>query len=234
MRPILYSCRRCPYAMRARLAIASAGVEVELREVVLRDKPQEMLAASPKGTVPVLITGTGVIEESRDIMDWALTQNDPEGLRDMPTEGAGWIARIEGPFKTALDRYKYDTRYRDADPAAERTKAAALLWQVDAALRRSLWLHGDRPTLADLATITFVRQFAMVDKAWFDTQDWSGVRGWLYRFLASERFAAIMQKHAKWHIADAPVLFPLPELAELTKCQGILQTGFEKPSDGYR
>jgi glutathione S-transferase len=208
MTPILYSFRRCPYAMRARLAIVSAGIEVELREVALRDKPQEMLEASPKGTVPVLITDTGVIEESREIMDWALAQNDPEGLLDMPPEGEEWIAQIEGPFKTALDRYKYVTRYPGTDPVAEREKAAAILWQADAALRRRIWLYGERPTLADLATITFVRQFSMVDRDWFGAQDWSGIQGWLYRFLASERFTAIMEKHAKWQVTDTPVLFP--------------------------
>ncbi|NIY79495.1 glutathione S-transferase [Celeribacter sp. HF31] len=208
MRPILYSFRRCPYAMRARLAIASAGLEVELREVVLRDKPQEMLAASPKGTVPVLITETGVIEESRDIMDWALAQNDPEGLLGMPPEGEDWIAQIEGPFKTALDRYKYETRYEGVEPLVEREKAAAILRQVDGLLRERPWLYGDRPSLADLATITFVRQFAMVDRAWFDEADWPGVQGWLARFLASGRFAEIMAKYAKWQPGDTPVIFP--------------------------
>lgn len=212
MRPILYSFRRCPYAMRARLAIASAGREVELREVVLRDKPQEMLAVSPKGTVPVLITETGlmtgVIEESRDIMDWALAQNDPEGLLAMPPEGEDWIAQIEGPFKTALDRYKYETRYEGVEPLAEREKATAILRQVDGQLRQHDWLYGDRPSLADLATITFVRQFAMVDRAWFDEADWPGVQGWLARFLASGRFAEIMAKYAKWQPGDKPVIFP--------------------------
>ncbi|WP_417278685.1 glutathione S-transferase [Celeribacter sp.] len=212
MRPILYSFRRCPYAMRARLAIASAGLEVELREVVLRDKPQEMLAASPKGTVPVLITETGVmtgvIEESREIMDWALAQNDPEGLCDMPREGEEWIAQIEGPFKAALDRYKYETRYEGVEPLAEREAAAGILRQVDSQLRERLWLYGDRPSFADLATITFVRQFAMVDRVWFDQEDWPGVQGWLARFLASERFAQIMLKYEKWQPGDDPVVFP--------------------------
>ncbi|WP_226551995.1 glutathione S-transferase [Celeribacter naphthalenivorans] len=212
MRPILYSFRRCPYAMRARLAIASVGLEVELREVVLRDKPQEMLAASPKGTVPVLITETGVmtgvIEESREIMDWALAQNDPEGLLDMPPEGEEWIAQIEGPFKVALDRYKYETRYEGVEPLAEREKAAAILRQVDEQLRERLWLYGDRPSFADLATITFVRQFAMVDRAWFEHEDWAGIQGWLARFLASERFAQIMLKYEKWQPGGDPVIFP--------------------------
>jgi len=207
MRPILYSFRRCPYAMRARLAIASAGLEVELREVVLRDKPHAMLEASPKGTVPVLITETGVIEESRDIMDWALAQNDPEGLRRMPDAGEDWIAQIEGPFKTALDRYKYETRYQDVEPTAERDKAAQILQQAEPRLRTTPWLFGDTPTLADLATITFVRQYAMVDHAWFAAQDWVGVNGWLERFLTSDRFAQIMHKYPKWEPTAEPLVF---------------------------
>nr|WP_319248704.1 glutathione S-transferase [uncultured Celeribacter sp.] len=208
MRPILYSFRRCPYAMRARLALQSAGCQVELREILLRDKPQPMLAASPKGTVPVLITDEGVIDESRDIMEWALSRNDPERLCDMPAAGNDWIARIEGPFKTALDRYKYATRYEDADPEAERDAAAEVLWQVDAALSQQDWLFGDCPKLADLATITFVRQFAMVDRGWFDAQEWTGVQNWLDRFLSSERFQSIMKKYPVWTEDSPPVLFP--------------------------
>ncbi|EKE74437.1 glutathione S-transferase [Celeribacter baekdonensis] len=208
MRPILYSFRRCPYAMRARLAILSAGIEVELREILLRDKPQEMLAASPKGTVPVLIIDDRVIDESRDIMDWALAQNDPEGLLDMPPKRRDWIATIEGPFKFALDRYKYAPRYNGADPVTERDTAAQILQRVEAQLQVTPWLYGNQPSFADLATITFVRQYANVDRAWFDAQDWPGVRGWLDRFLASDRFATIMTRYPKWETLAIPVVFP--------------------------
>ncbi|SLN09953.1 stringent starvation protein A [Aquimixticola soesokkakensis] len=205
--PILYSFRRCPYAMRARLALASAGVAVELREVVLRDKPAELIAASPKATVPVLVIGPQVIDESRDIMDWALAQNDPEGWRDMPAAGHDWIAQIDGPFKQALDRYKYETRYEGVIALDERAKAVDILQQVDAALRDSDWLFGARPCLADMATLTFVRQFAQVDRAWFDAQGWDGVKRWLDAFVTSERFAAIMGKYPKWQAGDAPTRF---------------------------
>jgi glutathione S-transferase len=208
MRPILYSFRRCPYAMRARLAILSAGIEVELREILLRDKPQEMLDASPKGTVPVLILKDRVIDESRDIMEWALAQHDPEGLLDMPPDAQDWIAAIEGPFKSALDRYKYAPRYNGADPVAERDVAAQILYRAEAQLQKALWLYGPHPSFADLATLTFVRQYANVDRAWFDAQDWSGVRGWLDRFLASDRFAAIMTRYPKWETLAIPVVFP--------------------------
>ncbi len=194
--------------MRARLALASAGIEAELREILLRDKPQEMLEASPKGTVPVLVDGDQVVDESRDIMDWALARHDPEGWRDMPDRGEEWIAAIEGPFKTALDRYKYHTRYEGANPVDERGAAASILWSVDDQLRESAWLFGDRPTLADMATVTFVRQFANTDRAWFDAQDWGGVRRWLDDFTGSDRFAAIMTKYPQWSAGDVPVIFP--------------------------
>jgi glutathione S-transferase len=207
--PILYNFRRCPYAMRARLALLSAGITVEVREIILRDKPAHMLKLSPKGTVPVLwLGGTDVIDESRDIMDWALGQNDPESLLDMPPAGADWIAAIEGPFKSALDRYKYATRYEGVDQNIERARAESILMTVDAQLRQTDWLFSDRPCLADLATITFVRQFANVDRAWFDAQDWLGVKGWLERFLASSRFADIMQKYPLWHPDGPSGYFP--------------------------
>ena len=208
--PILYNFRRCPYAMRARLALLSAGRTVEVREIVLRAKPAHMLELSPKGTVPVLWLGDCVIDESRDIMEWALAQNDPEGLLNMPTEGHDWIAAIEGPFKSALDRYKYATRYEGVDSTLERDKAEAILMTVDAQLHQTDWLYSDRPCLADLATITFVRQFANVDRAWFDAQEWDGVRAWLERFLASDRFANIMQKYPFWHDGAQSLYFPEP------------------------
>lgn len=206
-RPILYSFRRCPYAMRARLALMSAGIEVELREVILRDKPGALLEASPKGTVPVLVNDQQVIDESRDIMIWALRQNDPEHLLEMPAEGEAWIDTIDGPFKTALDRYKYANRFAGSDSTQERARAAEILATVDAQLTTRKWLFGDAPTLADLATITFVRQYAHVDRAWFDSQNWSGVRGWLDRFLDSERFAAIMSKYPQWTPESPVTLF---------------------------
>lgn len=206
--PILYNFRRCPYAMRARLALLSAEITVEVREIILRAKPDHMLELSPKGTVPVLWLGDRVIDESRDIMNWALAQNDPKGLLDMPREGEDWIAKIEGPFKTALDRYKYATRYEGVDTSVERKTAQDILMSVDAQLRQTPWLYGDRPCLADFATITFVRQFANVDRAWFDAQDWAGVKSWLERFLASDRFANIMQKYPLWHDGAQSRYFP--------------------------
>lgn len=208
MRPILYSFRRCPYAIRARLAVASAGITVELREVLLRDKAPEFLAASPSGTVPCLVSDKGVIDESLDVMQWALGCSDPEALLDMPDEGWALIETIDGPFKTALDRYKYHTRHADVDPAQERAKAGAFLAALETHLDGQDWLFGDRPSIADLAILPFVRQFAFVDKAWFDAQPWPGLSAWLERFIASERFRSVFQKHPKWEAGDPVTLFP--------------------------
>ena len=207
--PILDSFRRCPYAMRARLSIASSGVRVELREILLRDKAPEFLAASPKGTVPVVVDGANVIEESFDIMQWALGQNDPENwVSAMPPQGFDLIAEFDGPFKTFLDRTKYAVRYPEHDTAQSRAGAAGYLRQIDAMLRGQNWLYGAHPTLADFAILPFVRQFANIDRAWFNAQDWPHVVAWLDRFLASDRFQSIMPKYAKWVAGDAPVYFP--------------------------
>ena len=126
--PIFWSFRRCPYAMRARLAVLGAGLKVELREIVLRDKPQAFLNTSPSATVPALRLGDRVLDESLDIMVWALKQRDPQRMLDMPDEGWQLIARNDGPFKAALDHTKYAVRYPDLDPRAERAKAAAVVY----------------------------------------------------------------------------------------------------------
>jgi len=205
MKPVLYSFRRCPYAMRARLALASAGLEVELREIVLRDKPAGFLQTSASGTVPCLVASDGVIDESLDVMVWALKQNDPEGWLTMPQEGFELIARSDGPFKTALDRTKYANRYPGVDPVEQRAIAGVFLSELDGSIDE--WIF-DRPSLADFAILPFVRQFAFIDKDWFDAQPWPRLQGWLDRFLTSERFADIMLKYPQWHEGDPPLLFP--------------------------
>lgn len=190
---ILYSFRRCPYAMRARMALRVSGAEYEHREVVLRDKPSEMLEVSPKGTVPVLVTGEGVLEESLDIMRWALRRSDPEGWleRDDPD----LLAAIDGPFKHHLDRFKYSTRYEGADPVAHGQAALDHLRSLEGRLASSPYLCGDLRGFADIAIFPFVRQFAHADREWFDVQDLPGVRRWLDDLVGSQLFAAIMQKH---------------------------------------
>lgn len=206
--PILYSFRRCPYAMRARLAISSAGIEVELREILLRDKAQDFLDASPKATVPVLVTDK-VIDESLDIMHWALDRADPEGLKArMTEEGAALIEEADGPFKTALDQTKYAVRYPDLNPDESRAAAAGFIARLDGLLDGRDWLFGDRPTMADLAILPFVRQFAHTDLAWWDAQPFSNAQAWLARFKQSDRFARIMKKYPVWQADDPVTLFP--------------------------
>jgi glutathione S-transferase len=208
--PVLYSFRRCPYAMRARLAIAVSGQRCELREVVLRNKPAELLAASPKGTVPVLVLPEGqVIEQSLDIMRWALACNDPARWlaadRVLTDE---LIAANDGAFKRSLDRYKYPNRYAAEhggdEPTfalAQRSLAADWLMQLDARLQRDGWLCGPRASLADFALLPFVRQFAHTDVAWFEAQAWPALKSWLADFEGSALFAGVMDKHLPWQAA---------------------------------
>lgn len=207
-RPVLWSFRRCPYAMRARLAIASAGVSCDLREIVLRNKPEAFLMASPKGTVPVVEDGPTVIEESLDVMLWALRQADPEGWLNMPASGYDLVAEADGPFKQALDRTKYAVRYPDVEVSEERRKAGEFLMKIDAALADQSWLFGDTPRLADMAILPFIRQFAHVDLDWFNAQPWTAAARWLEAFKVSARFKAIMTKYPPWQPGDATVTFP--------------------------
>lgn len=206
MTSILYSFRRCPYAMRARLAVAASGVTVELREILLRDKAPEFLATSPSGTVPCLKTDDQVIDESLDVMKWALAQNDPQGWLDMPDAGHDLIATADGPFKQALDHTKYAVRHPDKDAEEERAKAHAFLHDLNAQLTQQ-FLYKQTPTLADMAILPFVRQFANVDKARFDAEDWPNLSRWLEAFLVSSEFQAIMPKYKVWASGDAPTFF---------------------------
>ena len=212
--PVLYSFRRCPYAMRARLALAVSGLPCELREITLKQKPPLMLAASPKGTVPVLVLPCGlVIDESLDIMQWALRQHDPEGwLRVDPSGALALITHNDGPFKHHLDRYKYPNRYpleSGDDPTAfahaHRTSGALWLARLEGTLQSNLefsWLFGPHCSLADIALLPFVRQFAHTNAAWFTAQPWPYVGAWLARFEASPLFAQVMQKHPRWQASE--------------------------------
>jgi glutathione S-transferase len=212
--PVLYSFRRCPYAMRARLALAVSAQPYELREVVLRNKPAAMLAASPKGTVPVLVLpGGDVIDESLDIMRWALGRNDPASWLAppgvSPEEIDALIAASDGDFKRHLDRYKYPNRYAqesagDAPGFAlkHRSDAASWLAQLDARLGEG-WLFGAQASLADMTILPFVRQFAHTDAGWFATQPWPRLQAWLAAFETSALYTGVMEKHAPWQPALA-------------------------------
>lgn len=234
--PVLYSFRRCPYAMRARLALLVSGQRCELREVVLRAKPAALLAVSPKGTVPVLVQTDGrVIEQSLDIMRWALSLNDPGQWLQPEQDGQAAMMRLvaecDGAFKTQLDRYKYPSRYATevaafadsgrafaefpniADSALafslwHRRQATLFLDGLEQRLQRAPWLFGQRASLADMAIAPFVRQFAQHDEAWFQSQPWPGLQAWLEAIVAGEAFAAIMLKVPAWQPDMPVVVFP--------------------------
>lgn len=198
--PILYSYRRCPYAMRARMALRQAGIAVEIREIALRDKPREMLAVSPKGTVPVLVLPDGtVIDESLDIMRWALRQHDPDGWLHDEARSLALIADNDGAFKAALDRYKYAGRYPEHPSAFWRAKGEDYLQTLERHLRVQDGLLGPAASIADVAIFPFVRQFSMVDADWFERAPYPALRRWLERWLGSPLFLDIMQKHPPWH-----------------------------------
>jgi len=204
--PILYSFRRCPYAMRARLALLASGTVCEIREVKLSAKPAEMVTISPKATVPVLLLPDGrVIDESLDIMRWALARNDPAGW--LERDDALLIAANDGPFKHHLDRYKYPDRY-GSDPAEHRAAGLALLGVLEERLGRNSYLCGDAVVLADAALMPFIRQFAETDRAWFDALPLPHLQAWLSGFLGSPLFAAAMVRRAPWKSSDAPIRFP--------------------------
>ena len=210
--PILYSFRRCPYAMRARSAIAASGQACELREVVLKAKPQALLEASPKATVPVLVDQGNVIDQSLDIMLWALRRNDPDAWL-APEQGnlqamLALVEECDGPFKYKLDRYKYPQRYQEANGRRFRDEAAIWLESLDARLADQAFLFGGRPALADMAIAPFVRQFAHVDWAWFQAQPWPRLQRWLSDWKESGLFQTIMAKFPPWQDGDPPTRFP--------------------------
>lgn len=207
--PVLYSFRRCPYAMRGRLALAVSGTRVELREVKLSAKPQEMLAASPKGTVPVLVLpGGAVLDESLDIMRWALASRDPEGwlARDDPE----LIARNDGGFKRDLDGYKYPERH-NADVRAHRESGLAFLREIDGRLAGVGQLCGPLRGLTDAAIMPFVRQFAAVDQQWFSALPLPHLQRWLAGHLASGLFEMIMARVTVWSPDDTLDAVKLPQ-----------------------
>ena len=196
--PLLYSFRRCPYAIRARLAIAISGVAVEIHEVDLKAKPAEMLALSPKGTVPVLVLPDGgVIDESLDIMLWALRQRDPLGMLEGHCDDAKeLIQRNDIEFKSALDRYKYPERYPEFSMQHYRAQGENFLSELNQRLDMKRYLFGDRVSVADLALLPFIRQFAQVDRAWFDGSLYTNLRSWLDEWIASDVFDSVMRKDA--------------------------------------
>ncbi len=215
--PIFYSFRRCPYAMRARLALAYAGCQVELREIVLRDKPSHMVEISPKATVPVLQLENGtVIDESFDIMRWALLHRDADGwldpsMQDSASSTLTWLVfetDTEGHFKQALDRYKYFDRYPERSMESYRSECEAFIAKLESKLKNTRCLHADHITLADMVVLPFVRQCAHVDRGWFADRPYPLVQRWLQEFVDSELYNNAMEKFPVWKAGDSPILFP--------------------------
>jgi len=196
--PILYSYRRCPYAMRARMALKYAGIAVEIREISLRDKPAHLLEISPKGTVPVLVTAHGaVLQQSLDIVHWALQQNDPDGwLAADATQTQQLITENDTSFKQALDRYKYAIRFPEQAIEDYRALGEVFLIKLEQQLSRTDFLMGAKLTLADIAIFPFIRQFSAVDAVWFASANYPMLKAWLNLMLSSVLFNSIMDKHS--------------------------------------
>lgn len=197
-RPLLYTYRRCPYAMRARMALLQAGKAFDVYEISLRDKPKSMLAASSKGTVPVLVVPDGlVIEESLEIMRWALSEHDLEGWwsRSQSSGNLALIAETDASFKQHLDRYKYPERYEPNQRGHHQQEAmSGLIRSLEQKLAIEPFLGGKTPCAADLAVFPFVRQFRAVDADWFDAQPIVATQRWLRTWLSSALFEACMKK----------------------------------------
>lgn len=194
--PILYSYRRCPYAMRARMALSYAGISVDIREIALKDKPAHMLQVSPKGTVPVLILAGGqVIDQSLDIMFWALQQSDTDSWLAADVElTQQLIAENDGTFKQNLDRYKYAIRFPEQPAEDYRSAGEQFLAKLELLLQQSDFLFGNAVSLADIAIFPFIRQFAAVDHGWFESTDYIKLKSWLDRLVTSALFERVMAK----------------------------------------
>ena len=221
--PILYSYRRCPYAMRARMALYLSAIQVEQREIVFWNKPAPMLEASPKGTVPVLVLADGrVIDESRDIMLWAFEHASQLGNQAcsnwLPQERESrqkmdrWIDQNDDEFKEWLDRYKYADRFPEQEAAIYRQGGEQFLQAVEQALSVQAYLLGDALTMTDIALFPFVRQFVNVDKVWFESADYPKLKAWLSELLESAFFLAVMKNRPAWELDDVPLWLDEPDL----------------------
>lgn len=211
----LYSFRRCPYAMRARLAIVLAELKVELREIVLKNKPAQMLAISPKGTVPVLElvetdgSSRRVIEESRDILQWALEQHDPQAVLDVePASAQALIEQNDNEFKHWLDRYKYSDRYPELSQLEYRERGELFLQVLETLLAKHRYLLGNTISSADIGIMPFVRQFAHVDQEVFYQLPYPHLQQWLRDWLQHPEFQQVMVKFQAWQEGDQAVVFP--------------------------
>lgn len=211
--PVLYSFRRCPYAIRARMAIAYADIPIEIREIDLKNKPAAMIACSPKATVPVLqLPDATVIEESLQIMRWCLEQYDPENwlLQQSDMASAAWqlIDQNDNEFKPKLDYYKYSARFPEQSEQQYRSAAEPFLQQLESLLQQNAYLLSTTPSIADIAIMPFIRQFAYVDMAWFSNSHYPKLQQWLQILLQCEQYTRVMRKYPLWQPETEPTLFP--------------------------
>ncbi|CAH7267113.1 Glutathione S-transferase [Vibrio chagasii] len=211
--PVLYSLRRCPYAMRGRMGIALSKQQVLLREIVTKDKPSELLASSPKGTVPVLVLSDGkVIEQSLDVMMWALQQNDPQDLLRSSNPSLSeqihqLIQQNDNEFIGHLEKYRASVRYRNDDIEQRRDLCEAFIRELEAKLGHHDYLFGDFPSLADFAVMPFVSQFVRVEKKWFVQSEYQNVGRWLRSHLESKLYTQVMKQYPLWNDTKQDCLF---------------------------
>ena len=210
--PILYSFKRCPYAMRARMALQLAEIKCEIREVRLSNKPEHMLEVSPKGTVPILILEDKVIDESYDIVNWIIEEsnifNDNLGSEQIDlTESL--IKRFDDEFKYHLDRYKYATRYENADSEFHRAKCLKILIDLETIVSKGKWMFGEKLNKLDISILPFIRQFRIANPEWFDSlEEISRIKNILKNFLDSEEFKKVMFEYDEWQLGAKPDYFP--------------------------
>lgn len=209
--PILFSFRRCPYAMRARIAIKLCSLECEIREINLKLKNKEFLEISPKGTVPVLVLPDDkIIEESMDIIHWAISNNDPYNLKlknlEIYNKDMDLISIFDNEFKYHLDRYKYNSRYKGINKEEHKYKARDLLVNLNNSLKEKQWLNGENISISDISILPFIRQYRIADIKWFDEKlELPNINRWLDKFLNSKIFNNVMKKYKIWETTDQKI-----------------------------
>ena len=210
--PILFSFKRCPYAMRARMALYLAEIKCEIREIRLSNKPQQMLEVSPKGTVPILILEDKVIDESCDIVNWVILESNifnDNLASDQIDLTESLIKRFDDEFKYHLDRYKYATRYENTDSEFHRAKCLEVLIDLETIISKGKWMFGEKLNKLDISILPFIRQFRIANSEWFDSlEEISRIKNILKNYLDSEEFKKVMFKYDEWQLGAEPTYFP--------------------------
>ncbi|WP_438467113.1 glutathione S-transferase [Marinomonas sp. PE14-40] len=211
MFPILYSFRRCPYAIRARYALSLLNIKVEIREVVLRNKPEALLRLGGRSSVPQMICEQGVrYPESMDIIRWAMARKQNANIYSKPQEReiAAWLFQTDHRFKFWLDKYKYADRHPDFSQEYYRSQGERFLRRLESKLSKQAFLLGDEMSMADVLVFPFIRQFRGVDNTWFDQSQYTSVKLWLNQIIEDKTFEKVMIKLPPWQEVDEPRYFP--------------------------